>query len=155
MADNPFIAGKDISIADLSAAQEIVQLHIIGFDFSPYPKLVEWLNRVEKRCTQWSVSNAALNKVVAKNRPRFLAAATGAAKNSDKSSSVSSNTTSGNQQAWSAAANQLLSSKVFTEIKAQLPVEGPEIVKKLGSIFRFNITGAKGNDTVLNYIIII
>jgi glutathione S-transferase len=35
-----------LSIADISAACEIYQLVVIKFDFSPYPRIREWLQRL-------------------------------------------------------------------------------------------------------------
>jgi glutathione S-transferase len=34
-----------MTIADISAACEINQLHLFGFDFTPYPQIKEWLER--------------------------------------------------------------------------------------------------------------
>jgi len=45
LQDKKFLCGEEMSIADLSACCEIIQLHMVKFDFSPYPKIAKWLER--------------------------------------------------------------------------------------------------------------
>ncbi len=45
LQDKKFLCGDEMSIADLSACSEIIQLHMVGFDFSQYPKITQWLER--------------------------------------------------------------------------------------------------------------
>jgi len=45
LQDKKFLCGDEMSIADLAACSEIIQLHMVKFDFSPYPKLTKWLER--------------------------------------------------------------------------------------------------------------
>lgn len=48
LKDGHFINGcKEYSIADLSAYCEIVTLKLIQFDISEYPKINEWMKKIE------------------------------------------------------------------------------------------------------------
>ncbi|NXX44010.1 GSTT1 transferase, partial [Tricholaema leucomelas] len=48
LQDKPFIAGTEISLADLLALEEIIQPIIVGHDpFEGRPKLAAWRRRVE------------------------------------------------------------------------------------------------------------
>ena len=47
LKDRKYIASSDKpTIADLSACCELIQLELINFDFTPYPKLKEWKDRI-------------------------------------------------------------------------------------------------------------
>jgi len=48
LKDKKYLCGNEISIADVSAASEIISLVMINWDFSEFPKLKEWLDRVMK-----------------------------------------------------------------------------------------------------------
>ena len=43
-----FIAGDDISIADLTAYCELIGLKMINFDFSAYPNIKKWMENLDK-----------------------------------------------------------------------------------------------------------
>eukprot|EP01087_Luapelamoeba_hula_P011579 TRINITY_DN3156_c3_g1_i1.p1 TRINITY_DN3156_c3_g1~~TRINITY_DN3156_c3_g1_i1.p1 ORF type:complete len:227 (-),score=37.19 TRINITY_DN3156_c3_g1_i1:81-761(-) len=45
--DTEFLANNQVSIADLSAYEEIAQLSIVSFDLASYPKLRAWMSRLE------------------------------------------------------------------------------------------------------------
>lgn len=45
LKNTKFIYGDEMTLADLSACCEIMQLKFINFDFSPYPILTAWLER--------------------------------------------------------------------------------------------------------------
>jgi len=47
LKDDKFIGGMDdMSIADLSAYFELLQLLLIDFDFSPYPRICTWMKKM-------------------------------------------------------------------------------------------------------------
>ena len=49
LAESPFLAGKEMTIADIAAYVEIGQLHqrfTNLFDFNPYPNVCTWLDRM-------------------------------------------------------------------------------------------------------------
>jgi glutathione S-transferase len=47
LKESLFIGGMTLpSIADLSAFCEIIQLQIIQYDFSPYPKISAWIQKM-------------------------------------------------------------------------------------------------------------
>lgn len=46
LKESKFIAGDEISIADLLLANEVSALNIVNFDFSPYPNLFAYLKNV-------------------------------------------------------------------------------------------------------------
>lgn len=48
LADSPYLVGEDFTIADINVACVVNSLNLVGFDFSPYPKIVAWL----KLCTE-------------------------------------------------------------------------------------------------------
>ena len=44
LAQNKFLCGPDMTIADISAAHEVHQLIFIAFDLKPFPKVKAWLH---------------------------------------------------------------------------------------------------------------
>lgn len=46
LTDNPYLAGSEMSIADLSALCEVTQHGLMDFDLSPYPHVFNWRNRL-------------------------------------------------------------------------------------------------------------
>lgn len=144
-ADRFLMNQSDISIADLSAAQEILQLDLFGIDFrSEYPKLTQWLERVQKRMEpHWAVSNAALNKVVAKRRSGSskLSAAAAASVGSGEKKQASANPTAGGE--WSPAANALQTGALMSELRSQLSSpEGAAAIQRLQATFKFVVTSS-------------
>ena len=64
LSQSPFLGGGDnICIGDLLAACELRQLDVVGFDFSPYPRVQAWLVKVAG-LSNWPNVNAVLDKVV-------------------------------------------------------------------------------------------
>jgi len=61
----PFLAGEQISLADLAAVEEIVELDLIPFDLSPYPKVQAWIKRVQGTVKHWATVHEILDKAVA------------------------------------------------------------------------------------------
>jgi len=45
LEENKYLASDELSIADISAVCEIMNVKMTEFDFSPYPKMEDWLNR--------------------------------------------------------------------------------------------------------------
>jgi len=74
----PFLAGEQISLADLSAVEEIVMLDLIPFDLSPYPKVQAWIKRVQGATKHWATVHEVLDKAVAnRSTPAGIAQALG------------------------------------------------------------------------------
>ncbi len=48
LENREFVAGKEISIADLSIAGYIFFTEEFGFDMSPFPNVIGWRNRIRK-----------------------------------------------------------------------------------------------------------
>jgi glutathione S-transferase len=48
LGETPFIAQDQISIADLSAYEEILSLTLIDYDFSKHKNVVKWLDTITK-----------------------------------------------------------------------------------------------------------
>jgi putative sterol carrier protein len=129
LTNQKYLCGNQISIADLSAANEISMLALIDFDLSPFPKVHDWMKRMEQ-LKNWNEVHKILNKVVA-GRHRQPAAA------GDKSAT----TTATNSSTKSAAFKSAL---IFDAIKSTLPAEGASFVKQIGAVFAFVINGANG-----------
>jgi glutathione S-transferase len=51
LKDHAFLVGDSFSTADIAWLPQYVVLGMIGFDFSPYPAIVAWAQRLEKRPT--------------------------------------------------------------------------------------------------------
>jgi glutathione S-transferase len=67
---SPYIAGAEASIADISALCELTQLELIPYDFSAYPKLQAWYQRLRSLPETREV-HAMLDKSVAKYQPKL------------------------------------------------------------------------------------
>jgi glutathione S-transferase len=46
LTESPYIAGNEVSIADLSALCEITNQRLVNFDLSPYPHIQAWIARL-------------------------------------------------------------------------------------------------------------
>ena len=64
-----YLVGNEISIADVYAAIAISSLEPLFFDFSPWPALCKWFERIKTAITKTSQNNK-LNKML--SRPRIL-----------------------------------------------------------------------------------
>ena len=71
LKDKKYIFGDEMSIADIAACSEIIQLKMINFDFSPYPILEKWMERCFENQAMKEV-NTVLFKIVERlNKPRL------------------------------------------------------------------------------------
>jgi len=57
---NAYLCGDQITIADYFAASFIALGDVVGTDFSPYPNVQRWLNRM-KQLKSWSKVNETIN----------------------------------------------------------------------------------------------
>jgi glutathione S-transferase len=60
LGERPFVCGETISLADYFGAAILSLGWIVAFDFSPYPKVEAWLERMSAR-PSWPIANAAFN----------------------------------------------------------------------------------------------
>jgi glutathione S-transferase len=149
LKDDRFLMGlPEISIADLSTAEEIVMLDLLGYQYSgtTYPRIQAWLDRVRAACGEdWKVANAVLEKAAANAAKRRASASAGAGAAVDgkvKQAQAAQNQTNGSSSQWSPAGSALQTGSLMSEIAAQLSSpDGQEAVKKLQSTFKFVITG--------------
>jgi len=65
LGNRPYLAGSEISIADISAACELAQLKVVKYDFSTRPNLYSWWKKMEAT-PHWDEVNTILQKVIAK-----------------------------------------------------------------------------------------
>jgi len=63
LGDKPFLCGNEITLADYFAAPVLTAADLIAFDFSPYPNVARWLERIKAR-DGWKISNAAFYGLV-------------------------------------------------------------------------------------------
>lgn len=140
-----YLAGNEISIADLSLSAEIAQLGLTGSSISPYPALQAWFNRVQQ-LQHWAEVNTVLQKVI---KSKAAKAKQSTVKPNNTAATESTATTA---TEWSTAAQTLKSSAIFTEIKRSLSdPEAAEAIEKLKSIFKYTISGP--NNTKINWIV--
>ncbi|EWS75951.1 glutathione S-transferase, amine-terminal domain protein (macronuclear) [Tetrahymena thermophila SB210] len=67
LADKPYIASKEkATIADLSCYCEITQVNLIDFDFSPYPNILKWMQRLTAEYPQLVEGHQPFMKFVQK-----------------------------------------------------------------------------------------
>ncbi|CAD8119561.1 unnamed protein product [Paramecium sonneborni] len=64
-----YICGKEISLADISAYCEIMQLHMVNWDFSKYPNILNWMQRVTQ-IKEVNEGHEVLQKIVQKIRSK-------------------------------------------------------------------------------------
>jgi len=48
LSNSNYIGGDNVTLADLSAACEIIGLNAVDFDLTPYPKVFAWLKRMHE-----------------------------------------------------------------------------------------------------------
>lgn len=65
LENTKFLAGEEVSIADLSAACELEQLSVINYDFSPFPHVSRWLKDMES-LPEFNETHHIVQKVKAK-----------------------------------------------------------------------------------------
>ena len=46
LSGSPFLAGNEVSIADLAAVCEVTMHSLVAFDLSPYPQVQAWVARL-------------------------------------------------------------------------------------------------------------
>jgi glutathione S-transferase len=59
-ADNPYVCGQDITIADYFCAAFVALAELVGSDFAAYPNVKRWLDRM-KALKHWNSINEAIN----------------------------------------------------------------------------------------------
>jgi glutathione S-transferase len=64
-----YLANNEVSIADISAASEVLQLLMIDFDLTPYPYLCAWLKRMLD-IPEFKESQAVLFRIIQKTVPK-------------------------------------------------------------------------------------
>ena len=69
-----WVAGSDVSIADMFGASLVTIGELVGFDLSPWPNVRRWLAAVQSR-PSWAEANAAFYAWLNMIRPQALAAA--------------------------------------------------------------------------------
>lgn len=63
LGNTMYILSDEMTIADLAASSELIQLKLIKFDYNGYPKVKEWLERCQNTSVMKEV-NGAFNKVL-------------------------------------------------------------------------------------------
>jgi len=125
LGKSPFLAGDEISIADLSLACELAQTLVTDFDFSGYPNVVFWFNKVQ-RLPNYRKVTTVLDKVIANAKKH---AQTGV--KSLSSSGAAGGSDSNNDK------KLFKSALVFDEIRRRIREDGPGMVKDLNATYRF------------------
>lgn len=59
-ADNPYVCGQDITIADYFCAAFVALAELVGSDFAAYPNVKRWLDRM-KALKHWNSINETIN----------------------------------------------------------------------------------------------
>lgn len=71
LKEQKYLCGDEMTLADLSAFCEVIQLQMINYDFSPYPALKKWIERCLADPVIQEV-HTVLFKIVAKiNKPKL------------------------------------------------------------------------------------
>jgi len=63
LTTNAYLCGSEISIADLSASQELFQTIFMNLDLKPYPKVEAWLNKIMEGTQEMKEVNAPVKKM--------------------------------------------------------------------------------------------
>lgn len=71
LKNHKFIYGDEMTLADLSACCEIMQLKMINFDFSPYPIVVAWLERCMDNAVMQEVHSTLFKLVKLYKSPKL------------------------------------------------------------------------------------
>ena len=66
LSKQPYIAGSEISIADLSALCELTQLELLNYDLTPYPKVHAWYQRL-RVLPEVRETHSLLDRAVSRN----------------------------------------------------------------------------------------
>eukprot|EP01120_Amphizonella_sp_Union-15-10_P000835 TRINITY_DN1086_c0_g3_i1.p1 TRINITY_DN1086_c0_g3~~TRINITY_DN1086_c0_g3_i1.p1 ORF type:complete len:224 (+),score=27.92 TRINITY_DN1086_c0_g3_i1:122-793(+) len=70
LSSRPYLCGDNISIADLLCFSELKQLDILDFDFSSFPHVKEWQNKLEK-LPHFDQVHKILNLVIQKRKAKL------------------------------------------------------------------------------------
>ena len=65
LADQKYLCGNEISIADIVSAHELDQTKFIAYDLSPYPKVISWLHRVIDESPEGMEISSKMRKLAA------------------------------------------------------------------------------------------
>jgi len=125
LGKSPFIAGGEMSIADLSLACELAQILVTDFDFSVYTHVVSWFNKVQ-RLPNYRKVTTVLDKVIANTKKHSQAGVKSLAPSGAASGSASDD-----------VKKLFKSALVFDEIRRRIPEDGPGMVKDLNATYRF------------------
>lgn len=60
-----FLCGDELSVVDLSISAELYSMYIIPFDFTRWPKVMEWLNLIKAQCFHWESVHKTLLQIIA------------------------------------------------------------------------------------------
>ena len=65
LAEQKYLCGKEISIADIAAAHELDQTKFLAYDLSPYPKVKAWLHHVIDESPEGMEISSKMRKLAA------------------------------------------------------------------------------------------
>ena len=65
LADQKYLCGNEISIADIVSAHELDQTKFISYDLSPYPKVNSWLHQVIDESPEGMEISSKMRKLAA------------------------------------------------------------------------------------------
>ncbi|KAM3142024.1 hypothetical protein pb186bvf_005897 [Paramecium bursaria] len=71
LKDKDYLFGNNVTIADISACSEIMQLNTIKFDFDKHPKLLNWMLRVME-IQEMKDSHQVIMKIIRKQNPNCI-----------------------------------------------------------------------------------
>jgi len=137
LSQSQYLAAERISIADLSAAEEIYMYLLVESEFLlKYPRIAQWLKRLRSELKSWGEVHSIFHKVLAKQNPDALKLRLDRAQpdlqpGKQALLNEANGTQSNNQGEWSPAANKMVAGKIFSELKAALSTDGKDAVDKL------------------------
>lgn len=73
LSKHNYICGDEVTIADLSACQELVQLRASSYDYGKYPNLEGWLKRLVDDDPQMTKLSKPLDIIFSKIRAKVRA----------------------------------------------------------------------------------
>jgi len=123
LSKNDYLCGKKISIADLSASNEISMLGLVQYNLSAHPSVAAWFDRM-KQLRHWNDVHSVLNKVLKSAAARAASAGGGAS--SGKSAAARDD-------------NAFKSVQVFALLRQHLAEDGEALVKQLGASYAFAV----------------